>query len=60
MNPLPALTIGTLPADELWGFLEYDHPIEDPSMLAFQVAQLTLGMRELKRQLGELSEGNIE
>lgn len=58
MNPVPMPALGTLPDGDQWGFLAYVDPIEDPGMMAFQVAQLTLGMGELKRQLDELRKGN--
>lgn len=56
LNPLPSPVLGVLPDADLWAFLDYTDPIEDPGMIAFQVAQLTVGMGELKRQIDELRE----
>jgi hypothetical protein len=37
-----------------WQFLEHLEPIDDLSMLAFQVSQITFGMSELVRMIGEV------
>lgn len=60
LNPVPVPQIATLPEADLWEFLNYQDPIDGPEMLAFQVAQLTVGMGELKRQIDELKEGQLK
>lgn len=50
--PVPELA---QPELNVWAFLEYVDPIEHPEMLAFQVAQLTVGMGELLRMVADLA-----
>jgi len=57
LSPVPVPQLATLPDGDLWDFLHYSDPISDPDMLSFQVAQLTLGMGELKRRIDELERG---
>lgn len=54
MSPVPVPTLAVAP--DAWAFLAYDQPIDDPGTLAFQVAQLTVGMGELKRRLDAMEE----
>jgi hypothetical protein len=58
MKPVPVPELGVVPDFDAWDFLRYVDPIDDPAMLAFQVAQLTVGMAELKRRLDAMEEGN--
>ena len=60
LNPVPVPQLATLPEADLWEFLKYQEPIDGPEMLAFQVAQLTVGMGELKRQIDELKKGQLQ
>lgn len=60
LNPVPVPQLATLPETDVWEFLKYTDPIDGPDMLAFQVAQLTVGMGELKRQIDELKEGQLK
>lgn len=60
MNPVEAPELAVLDEADAWGFLQYDAPIEDPAMLAFQVAALTVGMQMLKAQLEELKSCMVE
>ena len=53
LNPTPVPPLASLELDP-WAFLEYQEPIEHPQMLAFQVAQLTVGMAEILVRLREL------
>lgn len=55
LNPAPVPDLADFQPDP-WAFLAFADPIEDPGMLAFQVAQLTVGMGELLFQLTYLKE----
>lgn len=56
MSPVPVPELGAVPEIDAWAFLEYVEPIDDLAMLSFQVAQLTVGMAELKRQVDALND----
>lgn len=53
-TPLDMPILATIPDADVWGFLQFDYPIEDPGMLAFQVASITVGLAVLKRKLEAL------
>lgn len=55
MSPAPVEGLSQLELDP-WAFLDFQDPIEDAAMLAFQVAQLTVGMGEILRELATLRE----
>lgn len=62
LNPTPVPPLASLELDP-WAFLEFQEPIEHPQMLAFQVAQLTVGMAELLARLSAVeswARGEIE
>jgi hypothetical protein len=59
LSPAPVPPLAS-PEFNIWGFLEFQDPIDDPAMLAFQVAQLTVGMGELLRRLEHLEGRNSD
>lgn len=54
LHPVPVLNIAELPSADVWGFLNETGIIDSPDHLALHVAQLTLGMAELKARLDSL------
>lgn len=57
LNPVPTPQFATPPDLDVWSFLEFVEPIPEINMLAFQVAQMTVGMAELKRRLEAIENG---
>lgn len=55
LNPAPVPDLADFQPDP-WAFLAFADPIEDPGMLAFQVAQLTVGMGELLGIVADLQQ----
>lgn len=60
LNPVPVPTLGAVPEFDAWDFLRYVDPIDDPGMLSFQVAQLTVGMTILRDRLTTLEAAMIQ
>lgn len=60
MNPVPVPTLAEVPEFDAWDFLRYQDPIDDPGMLSFQVAQLTVGMATLRDRLTSLEAAMIQ
>ena len=54
LHPLHVPALAVLADSDAWDFLAYQDPIDDPGMLAFQVAAMTIGMGELKRRIEAL------
>lgn len=52
--------LGELPELDLWDFLNNLEPIDAQEYLSFQVARMTWGMAQLKREIEELKERNYE
>lgn len=60
LNPVPVPELAALDSEAFWDFLRYVDPIDSGDMLAFQVAQLTIGMTDLKRRIEELEDERSE
>lgn len=54
MNPVPVPEIATLHEADVWGFLSQTYAMESLEALALHVAQITVGMSDLKERLEAL------
>jgi hypothetical protein len=60
LTPVPVPDFATLPDANVWDFLNVIDPIDGFDLMALHVAQLTMGLSEIKRRLERLENERSE